>query len=121
MESPENASTETMWKRSIWQRRTRERERVRRRAERCSNASATAARATRSSRETRFVPRKKWSCGVVAIRLSATVQRLLSSMCSASQLEHIEAEVRRAIDAAMEFAKNSPVPDPATAFEDVYI
>jgi acetoin:2,6-dichlorophenolindophenol oxidoreductase subunit alpha len=47
--------------------------------------------------------------------------RLLSSICSASQLEDIEAEVRLVIDAATEFAKSSPMPDPATAFEDVYI
>jgi TPP-dependent pyruvate/acetoin dehydrogenase alpha subunit len=46
---------------------------------------------------------------------------LLSSSCSASQLEQIEAEVRLVIHAATEFAKNSPVPDQATAFEDVYI
>ena len=48
-------------------------------------------------------------------------ERLLASICSAAQLESMEAEVRRTIDTAMEFAKNSPVPDPATAFEDVYI
>ena len=48
-------------------------------------------------------------------------EHLLSATSSASQLEHLEADVRQSIDAAMEFAKRSPVPDPATAFEDVYI
>lgn len=46
--------------------------------------------------------------------------RLLESGGTASELDRIEEEVRACIDAAVQFAKASPTPDPGTAFEDVY-
>jgi pyruvate dehydrogenase E1 component alpha subunit len=46
--------------------------------------------------------------------------RLLKSGLSASELDRTEAEARQTIDAAVQFAKNSPIPDPRTALEDVY-
>ena len=48
-------------------------------------------------------------------------ERLLAFWPRGEKLEEIEADVRLSINAAMEFAKNSPVPDPTTAFKDVYL
>lgn len=47
-------------------------------------------------------------------------EHLMSLKSCIPELELIEADVRSSIEAAIEFAKNSPVPDAATAFEDVY-
>ncbi|MGH9629216.1 MAG: SGNH/GDSL hydrolase family protein [Bryobacteraceae bacterium] len=45
---------------------------------------------------------------------------LLRSGTSGSELDRLEAEAQSRIDAAVQFAKSSPLPDSATAFEGVY-
>jgi len=47
--------------------------------------------------------------------------RLLDlGIATPSLLQRIDLEVAASVDSAVNFAKNSPPPDPATAFEDVY-
>jgi TPP-dependent pyruvate/acetoin dehydrogenase alpha subunit len=46
--------------------------------------------------------------------------RLLKTGVTAAEIDFVEEDARTSIDAAMKFAKNSPVPDSASAFEDVY-
>jgi acetoin:2,6-dichlorophenolindophenol oxidoreductase subunit alpha len=46
--------------------------------------------------------------------------RLLKSGTSATELEQIHVEAVRSIEAAVQFARSSPLPEPGTAFEGVY-
>ena len=45
---------------------------------------------------------------------------VLGAILPEAMLEQLEAEVRAALDEAVEFARDSPFPDPADAFKDVY-
>jgi pyruvate dehydrogenase E1 component alpha subunit len=45
---------------------------------------------------------------------------VLGNLLAATECEELEADVKRELDDAVEFARDSPLPDPSDALRDVY-
>ena len=63
---------------------------------------------------------KKWSCGNSATPSPSIPLLLSQGIATQAEIEQMDAQVTQEIEEAVEFARQSPYPDPAELFEDMF-